>query len=78
MSDDRVRAGAADAAGQGLRVSREIAGEPAHPIVAEIELEREADSFELAVSETSSFQFVGFELPAGSSPALPSANEPRP
>ena len=55
---------------KGLRVSREIAGEPARPIVTEIELEREADSFELEVSETSSFQFVGFELPRGIEPSV--------
>jgi len=57
----------------GLRVTKEIAGEPAHPIVAELELERDADSFTLAVSEASSFQFVGFELPAGSATAIPSS-----
>ena len=57
----------------GLRVTKEIAGEPAHPIVAELELERDADSFTLAVSEASSFQFVGFELPAGSCTAIPSS-----
>ena len=40
-ADDRVRAGAADAAGRRPAGDQKIAGEPAHPIVAELELERD-------------------------------------
>jgi ubiquinone/menaquinone biosynthesis C-methylase UbiE len=57
----------------GERVRRAIAGSPAKPVVAELELEREARDLSLEVSEVASFQFVGFELPARSGTAVPSA-----
>jgi SAM-dependent methyltransferase len=48
----------------GTRVTRELAGDPERPVVAELELDREADRFTLEVSDVASFEFVGFELPS--------------